>query len=99
MTTRTLDEYLNQGQYWMSKNGEFPVANMDEVYRRRALRWLIRNAAELYRLWTVEAYVEGEEAPDLETFIQWIDARPQNWVKNTPLYLSLMEGIPEELIR
>lgn len=97
--TRHLNAYLTQRDYWMSKAGEFPVEEMDITYRRRALHWLTRNAAELYRLWTVEAYVESDKTPDLETLIQWVDARPQNWVKNTPLYLALLEGVPQELIR
>ncbi|MEV0151552.1 MULTISPECIES: hypothetical protein [unclassified Nonomuraea] len=96
--TRNLDAYLGQGQYWMSKAGEFPVAEMDAIYRRRALHWLTRNAAELYRLWTVEAYVEADSSPDLETLIKWVDSRPQNWVKGTALYAALMEGVPQELI-
>lgn len=99
MSTRTLNTYLFQREYWMSKNGMYPLDDMDETYRRRALHWLTRNAAELYRLWTLEAYVEAEESPDLETLVQWIDARPQNWVKATPLYQSLLEGVPSELIR
>lgn len=96
--TRHLNAYLNQREHWMSKAGEFPIRNMDHVYRRRALHWLTRNAAELFRLWTMEAYVDGDEPPSLETIVQWIDARPQNWIKNTPLYLELMEGVPQELI-
>ena len=97
--TRHLNAYLFQGTHWMSKTGSFPIVDMDAVYRRRALHWLTRNAAELYRLWTLEAFVEGEEAPDLDTMIQWVDARPSNWVKATPLYESLMEGVPPELIK
>jgi hypothetical protein len=99
MTTRHLNAYLFQADYWMSKTGEYPIQDMDAVYRRRALHWLTRNAAELYRLWTLEAYVDGEENPDLDTLIGWIDARPQTWVKATPLYLSLAEGVPAELIK
>lgn len=97
--TRTLNAYLTQRTYWMSKGGEFPITDMDAVYRRRAIHWLTRNSAELYRLWTLEAYVEGDEVPELETLIQWIDARPSNWVKALPLYEALMEGVPAELVR
>jgi hypothetical protein len=99
MTTRHLNTYLFQGEYWMSKTGEYPIQDMDTVYRRRALHWLTRNSAELYRLWTLEAYVDGEPAPDLDTLIGWIDARPSNWVKTLPLYESLAEGVPTELIK
>lgn len=99
MTARPLNAYLTQGTYWMSKSGEFPIQDMDAVYRRRAIHWLTRNAAELYRLWTLETYVDGKPAPDLDTLIGWIDARPSNWVKTTALYLSLMEGVPGELIK
>lgn len=96
--SRLLDAYLNQRDYWMSKGGGFPIRDMDPVYRRRAIHWLTRNSAEIYRLWTVEAYVDGEEAPTLEDLVSWIDARPQNWVKTTPLYQELLEGVPQELI-
>ena len=96
---RHLNAYLNQRDHWMSKAGVFPIQDMDLVYRRRAIHWLTRNAAELYRLWTVEAYMEGDEAPDLDTIIGWIDARPSNWVKGLPLYEALLEGVPPELIK
>ncbi|MFI7042656.1 hypothetical protein ACIBI0_38765 [Microbispora rosea] len=94
---KTLAAYLNQGDVWMSKAGPYPIASMDVVYRRRALHWLTRNSAELFRWFTNEAYVEAPETPDLETLIKWIDSRPSNWIKTTPLYRALQAGLPPEL--
>jgi hypothetical protein len=96
--SRHLNAYLTQREYWMSKSGEFPIRDMDMRYRGRAIHWLTRNSADIFRLWTLEAFIEGEEAPGLETLIQWIDARPQNWVKALPLYAALVEGLPAELV-
>lgn len=94
----TLAEYLGQGSIWYSRTGPYPIADMDQVYRRRALRWLARNAGHLYTLWTTEAYVESEHTPDLDTLIGWVDTRPTAWVRETPLFKALMEGVPQELI-
>ncbi|HEU4753650.1 MAG TPA: hypothetical protein VFU47_11130 [Armatimonadota bacterium] len=95
--TKTLAGYLGQGDVWMSKAGPFPIASMDAVYRRRALHWLTRNSAEIFRYYTLEQYVEAPETPSLETVIKWIDTRPSNWIKNTALYQALQSGLPPEL--
>lgn len=97
MAKRILAEYLGQTEVWMSKAGEFPIDKMDPVYRRRALHWMTRNSAELFRVCNMEEFVDGDVEPDLETIIKWIDARPSNWVKTTPLYLALQKGLPTEL--
>lgn len=95
----TLAEYLNQGEIWLAKNGPFPIDEMEMTYRRRTLHWLSRNCAEIFRYYTLERFVDGDQAPTLETMIRWIDARPSNWIKTTALYQALAKGTPEELNR
>lgn len=94
----TLAEYLAQGDIWYSRTGPYQIADMDQVYRRRALRWLVRNAGHLFSLWTTEAYVESDSTPDLDTLIGWVDTRPTAWVRDTALFQSLIVGVPQELI-
>lgn len=96
---RHLHDYLHQRDTWMSKAGAFPIQEMDDTYRRRAAKWLTKHASELFRLWTVEAYVDGEEAPDLDTLIAWVDNRPSYWIKGLPLYQALTDGLPVELVQ
>ena len=94
---QTLAEYLDQDQVWMSKSGPFPIRDMDLVYRRRALRWLVRNAPSLHVLWMLSQYVDGD-MPTLDTLIGWADQRPAAWIRETRLFKALVKGVPEELI-
>jgi hypothetical protein len=93
----TWAEYLGQGELWYSKGGLFPIRDMDAVYRRRAIRWLTRNCAEIFRFVTMVEFVDGDTPPSLETMIRWVDSRPSIWIQDTELYQALQRGLPQEL--
>lgn len=95
----SLAEYLNQGEVWMSKSGLFLIAQMTDMYKIRAMRWLTKNCGEIFRHYTLELDMSAETPPTLETRIKWIDTRPSNWIRTTPLFLALEKGTPEELNR
>jgi hypothetical protein len=95
----TLAEYLGQGEVWSSKDAMLNIADMDEVYRRRATEWLLRNAEGLLQQFVLEQYDAKEELPTLGDKLGWADIRPYSWIKRTPLYLAVSKGIPTELLR
>lgn len=93
----TLAEYLNQGQVWMSKNGPFLINRMDDIYARRCLHFLTRNVAEIFRFYCMEAYVEADHPPTLDTIISWVNTRPSVWIRDTPLFQAVQARTPAEL--
>ncbi len=95
----TLNEYLNQNKVWSSKNTELQISSMDEVYRRRACDWLLRNSGGLLQIYIMEQYEAPETEPTLGDKLALADIRPYSWIKKTPLFLALSEGIPAELLR
>lgn len=96
---RDLAAYLDQGEYWSSVNGDMAISRMDEVYRRRALDWLLRNTEGLLQMYVLEEYMGLEEEPVLADKLRWADIRPYSWIKKTTLYQALVEGIDESLLR
>lgn len=103
MKPETLTEYLNQNVVWSSKESELAIADMDVTYRRRACDWLLRNVEGLLQLYILEQYearyAETEREPTLADKLRWADLRPYSWIKRTPLFLALSEGLPPELLR
>jgi len=95
----TLDEYLNQDKIWSSANGDLPIVDMDEVYRRRACDWLLRNTTSIHQLWLMEWYMASESEPTLGEKLRRADTRPYSWIKQTPLFKALSQGVPPELLR
>lgn len=95
----TLAEYLDQDKVWSSAGGPTLISDMDQVYRRRAVEFLIRNALTLFQLWIMEQYVMSENEPPLGVKLRWASIRPYSWLKRTPLFLSLADGLPMELVR
>lgn len=85
-----ITEYLDQGEVWSSVNGEMKIAAMDEIYRRRALDWLLRNATSLLQIHITEEFHRSEEEPTLADRIRWADIRPYSWIRRTPLFLALL---------
>lgn len=104
-TTRYLAEntligdYLGQGVAWSSARGDMLIANMDEVYRRRACEWLLRNAEGLLQVFVLESFEGLDHEPTLADKIRWADIRPYSWIKRTKLFQTLVEGIDENLLR
>jgi hypothetical protein len=95
----TLAEYLDQGDYWMSKDGGLiPITEMPDQWRVRALRWLSRNSSHLSLYRNVQEYVEADFVMNLDTMIRWVDTRPSFWVQETALWKALVKGLPTELI-
>lgn len=101
MSTRNTDlaDYLNQGEIWSSARGDMLVAEMDNIYRRRACEWLLRNTEGLLQMYVLEAYEAMETEPTLADKLRWADLRPYSWIKKTPLFLALSEGIDPSLLR
>lgn len=95
----TLAAYLDQGEVWSSAAGDMYIANMDEVYRRRALDWMLRNTEGLLQVYVLEAFEGMETEPNLADKLRWADIRPYSWIKKTKLYQSLVVGIDESLLR
>lgn len=95
----TIDEYLNQDKIWSSANKELRIEDMDEVYRRRACDWLLRNTTSLHQMWLMEWYMDHDQEPSLDAKLRKIDERPYSWIKRTPLFRALSAGIPDELLR
>lgn len=94
-----LTEYLTQTEIWSSASGPMRISDMDPVYRRRAVEFLIRNALTLFQLWLMEQYVTASEEPSLGEKLRWASTRPYSWLKRTPLFTALADGLPLELIR
>lgn len=94
-----LTDYLNQGETWSSKGANMSIKDMDEVYRRRACDWLLRNTESLLQIYITEQYEGKESEPTLSDKLRWADIRPYSWIRRTPLFLALSEGIPQELLR
>jgi hypothetical protein len=96
---RDLAAYLDQGEFWSSANGDMLISRMDEVYRRRALDWLLRNTEGLLQMFVLEEFMGMEAEPTLADKLRWADIRPYSWIKKTKLYQSLVVGIDESLLR
>ncbi|MEV0237588.1 hypothetical protein [Nonomuraea sp. NPDC050786] len=94
-----LVDYLGQDRVWSSSNGNMKISDMDEVYRRRACDWLLRNAEGLLQMLNMEEYMNAEKEPDLGHKLRMADRRPYSWIRRTPLFLRLSQGIPPELLR
>lgn len=89
----TLGEYLHQRDVWLAAGGLVRINDMVPGHRKSAARWLIKNCGHLFQHWTMETSLDSEEHPGLETVIQWVDTRPSQWIKRTPLFLELVAGL------
>lgn len=98
-TPENLHEYLHQNIVWSSKDSELAIAEMDVTYRRRACDWLLRNVEGLLLVYILEEFEAMETEPTLGDKLKWADIRPYSWIKRTPLFLKLSEGLPPELLR
>jgi hypothetical protein len=96
---RDLAAYLNQGEIWSSANGDQRISEMDLVYRRRALDWLLRNTEGLLQMYVLEDFMAMDEDPTLADKLRWADIRPYSWIKKTPLFEALAVGIDVRLLR
>jgi hypothetical protein len=96
---RELAAYLNQGVIWSSANGDQLIADMDLVYRRRALDWMLRNTEGLLQMYVLEDFMSMDEDPTLADKLRWADIRPYSWIKKTALFEALAVGIDVNLLR
>jgi len=103
---RTTFRYLEQGEAW-KPNGRSAVhiRDMDDRWRYNASRWLERRAKAF-----AQGYVWGlvqvpgptaEMASDMfaagvDEETEFAERDPVAWIRTTPLYRSLVAGLPEK---
>lgn len=83
----TVDEYLNQGEFWLDDKTWrlVPIDTMSVARRLYAARGLARTATALISL--VESQRNSER--DLAGVMSLIGRSPKEWVASTPLYGAL----------
>lgn len=92
-----------QGAWWRTKEGEWlRITEMSERHRRHSAAMLLRKAAGYAEMmaWGDLAMMTGifGEAPEevVDDVFREMDARdrdPEAWVRGTPLYRALLDGI------
>lgn len=99
--------YLDQGEVWIPKEGEpVEVESMSIEWRRNAAKWLVRRSDilrvecriaafrdELHDADFSDAEFRREETDDLVNLLRGI-SKPDEWIKGTELYRSLVAGLP-----
>lgn len=98
---------MNQGEWWRQKSGEWiRIADMASSHRRNTAAMLLRNAAAYeLRYGLVELGIDTlHEAPD--SVISEIERKqeirmrdPEKWMRSTPLYRALVNGLDKEMTR
>lgn len=98
---------LNQGKWWVPADGKpVEIKRMCDSHRRNAARVLLRHAAghaDVYGIGEAAA-VFGDFAPADDTGLMSEAAEqaheerladPQAWMRTTPLFLALVDGLGE----
>ena len=102
-----LSTYLDQGAVWIPKEGDpIDVESMSIEWRRNAAKWLVRRAdilrvecriasfrRELHDTDEYDADFRREGTEDLVNLLRGI-SKPDEWIKDTELYRSLVAGLP-----
>lgn len=100
--------YLDQGEVWIPKEGEpVEVGSMSPEWRRNAAKWLVRRSDILRVECRIAAFrdechaledgtadtLRREGTDDLVNLLRGI-SKPDEWIKGTELYRSLVAGLP-----
>lgn len=87
-----LGEFLNQTEWWATKDGLKNIDEMTSTHRRRAAMILLRKSQMLA---VFDLIQEMLELPDYTPTIPEIFSRvgaPQDWVKDKPLYKKIIDA-------
>jgi len=97
---------LYQDEWWQPKVGPMlRIAEMDDGWRHNTAAFLLRRAPRLAeRAWaSMAADASGPLGPSgdmacdaFEAELDWLDADPEGWLCETPLYQALVAGLPAE---
>jgi hypothetical protein len=85
----TVEEFLDQTEFWVSKDGWKPIDEMSPLYRRRCAAHLLRHALS----YGVESLID--EGPSADNYVQEFVGRlaaPGKFIRSTPLFKRLVEG-------
>lgn len=91
---QTVSEFLDQGDWWVNKQGWLRIGEMNVDHRRRAAQFLLRRA-RFFGTWVLDeeegawTVVSGHQ--EVQEFVGRL-AAPAAFMKRTKLYQRLIQG-------
>lgn len=84
----TVEEFLNQTELWVTKDGWKPISEMSALYRRRCAAQLLRYSRE----YGIESLMDEDGEVDyVQEFVGRLAASGK-FIRSTPLFKRLVEG-------
>ncbi len=97
----SMGRLLHQGKWWQPQQGpRMRIVDMTDVHRLHTAAWLFKRAAFLADA-EATAMMFGPFAPsgdaacdDLDSLVDALYARPEEWLRETALFGALLDGLP-----